>query len=160
MNRVRQFGQSSIVENPAVPNEHNEDVLREAGSSIFSGLQGLADNGDTEGISGLLKGKEGHPAMAQVENNFADNIMQKFGINGGVAKNLAAGLIPAVLGSLLKRPGSGNNGGLSLQSILASINGGNNVNQNGMLSNLGAKLGLDRDGDGDVDFGDITRLVR
>ncbi len=160
MNRVRQFGQSSVVENPAVPNEHNEDVMREAGSSIFSGLKGLADNGDTDGISGLLEGEQNHPAMAKVENNFADNIIQKFGINGNVAKSLAAGLIPAVLASLLKRGGSGNNGGLSLQSILSSITGGDNVNQNGMLSNLGAKLGLDKDGDGDVDLKDISGLVR
>jgi len=160
MNRIRQFGQSSVVENPAVPNEHNEDVMREAGSSIFSGLKGLADNGDTDGISGLLEGKQNHPAMAKVENNFADNIIQKFGINGNVAKSLAAGLIPAVLASLLKRRGSGNHGGLSLQSILSSINGGGNVNQNSMLSNLGNKLGLDRDGDGDVDLKDMSGLVR
>ena len=61
MNRIRQFGQSSVVENPAVPNEHNEDVMKEAGSSIFSGLKGLADDGDTDGISGLLEAKpSGH----------------------------------------------------------------------------------------------------
>ena len=165
MNKIRQFGQSTVVENPAVPNEHNEDVMREAGSSIFSGLQGLADNDDTEGISELLKGKEGHPAMTKVENNFAENIMQKFGINAGDAKNVAAGLIPAVLGSLLNRRGSGNTGGLSLQSILSSITGNNSNQQNsnhqeGMLSSLGAQLGLDRDGDGDVDFKDISRMVR
>ena len=98
--------------------------------------------------------------MAKVENNFADNIIQKFGINGNVAKSLAAGLIPAVLASLLKRRGSGNNGGLSLESILSSITGGGTVNQNGMLSNLGAKLGLDIDGDGDVDLTDMSRLLR
>lgn len=142
MNMVRQYGQSSVVENPAVPNEYNEEVMKEAGSSIFSGLQGLAENGDTEGLSGLLEGSEKHSAMAQVENNFAENIMQKFGINGGAAKNVAASLIPAVLGALLKRPGSANNGALSLQSILASISGGNTSNQNGQRNQNGMSVHL------------------
>jgi hypothetical protein len=161
MNMVRQYGRSAVVENPEVPNEHNEDVMRQAGTSIFSELQGLANNGDADGISSLLRGEESHPAMAQTKNNFADNIIQKFGINAGSARNLAASLIPAVLGSLLRRPGNANNNnGLSLRSIISSVTGGNNVRGNGLLSNLGVKLGLDRDGDGDVDLADMTRMAR
>jgi hypothetical protein len=159
MNMVRQYGHSAVVENPAIPNEHNEDVMREAGTSIFSGLQRFANNGDTDAVSGLLKGEEDHPAVAQVQNNFADNIIHKFGINGNTAKGLAASLIPTVLRSLVRRPGSGNAGGLSLQSILASITGGGNVQQSGMLGSLGAKLGLDRDGDGDVDLKDLAGML-
>jgi hypothetical protein len=158
MNMVRQFGHQTVVENPEVPNEHNEDVMREAGDSIFSGLQQSANNNDTESIAGLLKGEQSHPAVAKVQHNFADNIVQKFGINNGVAQGLSASLIPTVLRSLLKRPGTG--GALSL-SLLASLTGGNqNIQQNGLLGTLGAKLGLDKDGDGDVDLADLTRMVR
>lgn len=161
MNRVRQYARSTVVENPEVPNEHNEDVMRQAGSSIFSELQGLANNNDADGLSGLLRGEESHPAMAGVKNNFADNIVQKFGINAGSAKNIAGSLIPLVLGSLLQRPGAAyDNNTLSLRSIISSVTGGNNVRGNGLLSNLGVKLGLDRDRDGDVDLADITRMAR
>jgi hypothetical protein len=158
MNMVRQYGRSAVVENPEVPNEHNEDVMRQAGTSIFSELQGLANNGDADGISSLLRGEESHPAMAQTKNNFADNIIQKFGIGRGAAQGLAASLIPTVLRSLLKRPGNPTNASaMSLPGLLSSLTGGN---QNaGMLSGLGAKLGLDKDGDGDVDMADLSRLV-
>lgn len=160
MNKVRQYGESLVVQNPAVPNEHNEDVLKEAGASIFSGLQGLAGKGDTNGLSGLLNGEENHPAMTDVKNNFADNITQKFGINGGTAKTLAASLIPSILGSLLKRPGSGNNAGISLESILSSVTGGGNMQQDGFLNSLGEKLGLDRNGDGRINLSDVTGMFK
>lgn len=163
MNMVRQFGHSTVVENPAVPNEHNEDVLKEAGSSIFSGLQQSAENGDTDAITGMLQGDANHPAVARVQQSFAEKISQKFGIDGSAAKGLAAGLIPSVLRSLLKRPGQGSGSGLSLQSIISSLTGGGanaGAQQHpGMLSTLGAKLGLDRDGDGDVDIADLTGMM-
>ncbi len=160
MNKVRQYGESLVVQNPAVPNEHNEDVLKEAGASIFSGLQEFAGKGDTNGLSGLLSGEENHPAMTEVKNNFADNITQKFGINGGTAKTLAATLIPSILGSLLKRPGAGNNAGISLDSILSSLTGGGNMQQDGFLNSMGEKLGLDRNGDGRIDLSDVTGMLK
>ncbi len=159
MNMVRQFGHQTVVENPEVPNEHNEDVMRQAGDSIYSGLQQSANDNDTESMEGLLRGEQSHPAVEKVQHNFADNIVQKFGINSGVAQGLSASLIPSVLRSLLRRPGTG--GALSLSSLISSLTGGNQqVKQNGLLGTLGAKLGLDKDGDGDVDLADLTRMVR
>lgn len=160
MNKARQYGESLVVKNPAVPNEHNEDVLKEAGASIFSGLQGLASKGDTNGLSSLLTGEENHPAMTEVKNNFADNITQKFGINGGTAKTIAASLIPTILGSLLNRSASGNTSGMSLQSILSSLTGGGNMQQDGFLNNLGEKLGLDKNGDGRINLSDVTGMFK
>jgi len=157
MNAVRQFGHSQVVENPAIPDQHNEEVMQEAGSTIFSSLQNYANSGNTDAIGGLLNGQDNHPATVQVKNSFADNIVRKFGINSGVAQGLSASLIPMVLRSLLKRPGNPNPSSLSLPNILSSLTGGNAGG--GMLSGLGAKLGLDRDGDGDVDMADLSRLV-
>jgi hypothetical protein len=158
MNVVRQFGHSEVVENPAIPNQHNEAVMQEAGSTIFSSLKNYANSGDTDAVSGLLNGEENHPATVQVKNNFADNIIQKFGIGRGAAQGLAASLIPMVLRSLLKRPGNPTNASaMSLPGLLSSLTGGNQ--NGGMLSGLGAKLGLDKDGDGDVDMADLSRLV-
>ncbi|MES2328755.1 MAG: hypothetical protein V4539_04065 [Bacteroidota bacterium] len=159
MNTIRHFGQSTVVENPDIPNEHNDDVMKEAGSSIFSGLQGLADDGDADGLSNVLTGDRDHPAAQGMQNNFMDNIMRKFGINPATAGNVSSGLIPSVLGSLLRRPGNNNSNGLSLQNIISSLTGGgNNPNHQGLLSRIGSKLGLDKDGDGDVDLADIQTM--
>jgi hypothetical protein len=39
---VQQFGEDAVVKNSAIPNEHNEAVMKEAGNSIFASLQKMA----------------------------------------------------------------------------------------------------------------------
>lgn len=145
MQLIRESGQQSVVNNPAVPNEHNEGVLKEAGSSIMSELGKLAQTGQ---VNEVLASPEGHPAVQEIQGNFATNIMQKFGINQGVAVSIAATLIPQILSAV-----KGQTGGLDLQSVLQSFGGGN-------LSSLGAKFGLDKDKDGDVDLNDVTKMFK
>lgn len=90
------------------------------------------------------------PEAKDMENNFATNIMQKFGINNQVATTIAATLIPGILNAL--------KGNSSVQQILASLGGGGNLTDT--LSGLGAKFGLDKDGDGDVDLGDLGKMFK
>jgi hypothetical protein len=143
---IQQSGQQSVVNNPDVPNEHNEGVLKEAGSSIMSALGDLAAKGQ---VNEVLASPEGHPAVQEIQGNFATNIMQKFGINGGAAGSIAATLIPTILSAI-----NGKTGGMDVQSILQSIGGV------GGLSALGAKFGLDKDNDGDVDLNDVTKMFK
>jgi hypothetical protein len=158
MNKIREVGQSLVVDNTAIPNDRNEDVMHEAGTSIFSALQQRAQGGDVDGLSGLLSGDQEHPAVGEVQHNFLDNIRQKFGIGGRAASSVSA-LIPTVLASLLNRSSGSNGVGMgTLQGMLASLTG-NGSQGTGMLSSLGTKLGLDKDGDGDVDLKDLSGLL-
>ncbi|MEO8171700.1 MAG: hypothetical protein ABI581_01405 [Sediminibacterium sp.] len=168
MNVVRQFGRQSVVENPVVPNQHNEDVMQEAGHSIWSRLKDLAGKGDSDGVASMLRADQDHPAVAETKENFAGNIMHKFGIDSGSAYDVANNLIPNVLRSLVKRPGTTTAAGqgFGLSSILAGLTGnkgtdssGASVSHPGLLSSIGNKLGLDKDGDGDVDLQDLSKLI-
>jgi hypothetical protein len=159
MNIVRQSGRQPVVENPAVPDQYNEPVMEEAGNSIFSKLKNFAANGDTDNLAGMLRGNPSSAGVAEVKQDFAGNIARKFGINPGSAMDVANNLIPAVLGSLIKRKGQAGNG-FDLSSMLSSLTGGGTPGQPGMLQSLGHKLGLDKDGDGDVDLNDIKGMFR
>jgi hypothetical protein len=168
-NLIKQNGQQAVIDNEAVPNEHNEAVIQEAQRSIVSGLSGL--NGPTQ-INGLfesvLSGQAGNnPAVQQISNNFMDSIMQKFGINSSTAASIASSLIPIVLSQMASRGGqSGGAGGFDLGGLLGSLAGGQlggNVASGGLggnLGSMGAKLGLDKDGDGDVDLNDLTKMFK
>lgn len=180
MDLIKQSGQQSVVENPAVPNEHNDAVMQEASSSIFSGLQNMLQTGGPGALKGLFEGVQSgdnnHPAVQQVANQFSGNLMQKFGLDSGAAKALAMSLIPMVLGKLMNNsqnaaPGSG----FSITNILGSLMGGGAAapaaagitpgqpqqaggGMMGTLSSLGAKFGLDKDGDGDTDLQDLMAM--
>jgi len=173
MQMIQQGGQQSVVDNIEVPNEHNEAILNEAQQSITSGLQGLASTGE---LNSLMDNNDpqqvaAHPAVQNISNNFMGSIMDKFGLSKGTAATIAASIIPMVLSKITNKGGQAG-GGFDLGSILSSITGGNAAPaqpgqpapQGGgglmdKLSGIGAKLGLDKDGDGDVDMNDLKKLI-
>jgi hypothetical protein len=166
MQLVRESGQQSVIENPEVPNEHNEAVMQEAGSSIAGSVQNLMQTEGPGAVQSLLEGVQNgdtsHPAVQQVSNNFAGNLIQKFGLNSGAAQSVAASLIPLVLGKLANRAGGGGSG-FNIGNILGSLGGGAGQAGGGALgglSSVGAKLGLDKDGDGDVDLSDLGSIFK
>lgn len=178
MQMIQQGGQQSVVENTEVPNEYNDAVLNEAHQSITSGLQGLASSGQLDSLM-QESGNDpqqmaANPAVQNISNNFMGSIMEKFGLSKGTAATIAASIIPSVLGKIMNKGGSSSNGGFDLGGLISSITGGNQAPAQGQagaqpqaggglmdkLSGIGAKLGLDKDGDGDVDMGDLSKLIK
>ena len=168
-NLIKQNGQQAVVENSEVPNEHNEDVMQEAQSSIVDGLNNIKDPDQVNSLfESVQSGQaESNPAVQNISNNFAGNIMQKFGINGSTAASIASAIIPVVLAKMANRGGQGGAGGLDLGGLLGSLTGGklggNTSSGGGLggnLGSIGAKLGLDKDGDGDVDLNDLTKMFK
>ena len=172
MDLIRESGQQTVVENPEVPNDQNEAVMQEASSSIAGGVQHLMQHGGPEAVQSLFEGVQqgdtSHPAVQQVSNHFAGNLMQKFGMNSGTAQSIAMSLIPMVLGKLMHRSGGAQGGGFNIGSILGGLMGGGAAGgptgggggMLGGLSSMGAKLGLDKDGDGDVDMNDLGSMFK
>jgi uncharacterized protein YidB (DUF937 family) len=176
MQMIQQSGQQSVVENSEVPNENNDAILNEAQQSITSGLQGLASTGELNTLMESTNDPQqvaAHPAVQNISNNFMGSIMEKFGLSKGTAATIAASIIPMVIGKMMNKGGQQGGGGFDLGGLLSSLTGGNAApaqqgqpqQQSGggimdTLSNLGAKFGLDKDGDGDVDMSDLSKLIK
>lgn len=131
---VHEQGQTAVVQNNAVPNEHNEAVMQEAQQSIFSGLQHMAKENPQQ-LQQLVDadgdGVQDSPAVNNVANHFAGNISNKFGIPSGAAKSLAIMLIPIVLGKLFKKTKDPNDKSIGLDDLLGGLMGGGGLG--GML---------------------------
>ena len=170
---VQQQGQQSVVDNPDVPNEKNEAVLQEAASTIQTSMQQMAQEGGPGAIKtlfdGVQQGDANHPAVKQVANQFAGNIMDKFGISASTATAMASSLIPMVLGKMMNRAKDPNDSGFSLSNILSSIMGGqapagqaapvnNSGNVMDTISSMGTKFGFDKNGDGKTDLSDLMKM--
>jgi hypothetical protein len=161
LNLVKEQAQGPVVENPAVPNEQNDAVINAATASIASGLQEEIANGNASQVVSLL-GSAGpapdpqNPVVNRISGNFMDTLLQKFNLDSGAAKQIAGTLIPAVLGSLVRKTNDPNDSSFNLQSILNSLTGGKaqGLDLSGILGRL-AGGGLDKDGDGDVDLQDL-----
>lgn len=106
MDLLKQQGKSSVIENPDIPNEQNNQVLGDAGSSIMSGLQGaLAGGGLAQvmrlfGNNGSGAGLLDNPLVRSIMNSFTGKLTSDYNINQSQASEVSSSLIPQVLSGL------------------------------------------------------------
>lgn len=145
-NLVRQYAGDTIINNPAIPNERNEEAVADASSSIVSGLKTAVANGNTDSVVNLFNGGGeaalSSPVTQNIQSGFIENLINKFGLDHGKASQIAAGLIPAVLQKFVHKTNDPSDNSFDLKNILGSLTGGGIGD---MLNNFG---GNDKNGDG------------
>jgi hypothetical protein len=153
---VEQHAGDAIVNNPAIPNEHNSAAIKDVASQIFSGLQSQASGGNLQNIISMFQGGSGsgltsNPVVASIISSVAGSFASKFGMSSQAAQSVASGLLPNVMNSLVTKTNNpadssfdlGNilksatgNSGLDVGSLIGKVAGGS-----GVLGGLGSMLG-------------------
>jgi hypothetical protein len=119
----------TVINNPAVPNEHNDEVMAEATNTVASGLRNIVAGGGVQSLLGLFTGGNdkksllSNPIVSMMMGHFAGKLMNKFNMNNVQANSLSGSLIPGVLGSLISKTNDPNEQGFSLEKLLGSITG-------------------------------------
>jgi len=125
---IKQHAGSAIINNPAIPNEHNDAAVAEAGNSIMDGLKKMISSGNTQDVVNLFNHQggdiSGNPAVQQISGGFVQNLMDKFGLDKGAASGVAGNLIPQVLQNLVHKTNDPNDNSFNIQSILGNVTGG------------------------------------
>lgn len=138
---VKQFGQDSVVNNPDISNDVNNEVLAEATNTISGGMQnmlaggGLQDiismftgGGNNEsgtqkaGIGGILK----NPMVMMMVGHFVSKLISKFKMSPEKANSVSSTLIPNVISDLVSRTkdNSPENDSFDLNDLIGSLTGG------------------------------------
>ncbi|WP_281635894.1 DUF937 domain-containing protein [Flavobacterium marginilacus] len=162
---VQQFGQDAVVKNSAVPNEHNEAVMEEAGNSIFSSLQQMASEGGAEKLAGLLQGNNAqdssNPAVQQITQQLTGSLGEKFGLSSSDAAGVAGSMIPKILGGLVGKANDPNDS-FQLTDLIGAISGGGAQTSGIMdaISKYGTQFGLDQNADGKLDLNDAVAATQ
>lgn len=146
MGLIKDNSQEAIVNNPAIPNEHNNSAMQTILSSVVGGLANQGQSGDASGLFGLLSGKAGgnissNPIVSGMANTAISAMMAKFGLDKGAAGGIVSAVLPQVLGSLINKTNDPNDSSFDLSSIMGAVMGGQQQ-QGGALGNiLGSVLG-------------------
>ena len=130
---VKGHAQESVINNPDVPNEHNDAVVAEATNSITNGIQGAIAGGGLHDLMSLvgsgsnISSISSNPVIGSIISNLTGSLVSKFGLQDSQANGVANSLIPNVVSSLI----SGGNaaGGFNIQGLLGSLTGGGNQQQ-------------------------------
>lgn len=152
---VREHATQHIVNNPAVPNQHNDAAINATSSAIEQGLRGAFDGGQLKDLLSLLGGRTQantqNPIVGQIAGMLSQNLTGKCGVRSSSAQSIASQLIPVVLGSLSQRTNNPADSSFDMNGIFNHLSGGKagGVDFGSLLSKM------DRDGDGDVDLTDV-----
>ena len=165
LNLVKQQAGAAIIDNPAIPNERNDEAVGDVAGSITGGLQQALAGGQFKDVLRLLGGQGGdlqtNPLAGQLSGNAVSSLMEKFNLNQGQAGSIVSNLLPGVLNKFISKTNDPADNSIDLQGIFSSLTGGttNGLDLQGLLGKV-TQGGLDKDGDGDTDLNDVMNLVR
>jgi len=158
---IKDNAQESVINNPAIPNEHNESTIALAGNAITNGLQNAISSGNISDLLGMFT--KGNIANNKVTNSiqqqFSTDLASQTGIDAKAAGDVANSFIPDILKNLVSKTNDPNNSSFDLQGIINQFSGGKlaGFDISGIVQKMSG--GLDKDADGDVDLTDLTNLL-
>ncbi|POY37810.1 hypothetical protein C3K47_04555 [Solitalea longa] len=159
LNLVKQYAGDAIVQNPDIPNEHNDAAIEAASGSIFNSLQNQVTGGGLSNVLSMFTGGggsgvgNGSPVTNNAMASVAGSLMEKFGLDSSKAQGIAATLVPQVLSGLVNRTNDPNDSSFNINGIFSSLTGGKTegVNFDNVLTQL-------KGSDGKFSLDDITGL--
>ena len=136
----------TVINNPDVPNQYNNDVVAEATNTVASGLRNVVAGGGVQNVLSLFGGNTNrksllsNPIVSMMMGHFASKLMNKFRMGPSQANNLSGNLIPNVLGTLINKSNDRNDSSFSLEKLLASITGGRSNEVTSQSGGIGGLL--------------------
>ena len=155
MNLVQQQSGQAVVQNPAVPNNQNNDVMKTITESIMGGLGQQAQGGGLGNLLGMVTGGghnvQDNPVTSGVQQHVEQNLMQKLGISPAVAMSIAGAVVPMVLSKLMHKANDPNDNDVNGNEIMGAATGQQGTDWMGMASSAMA--------DGKLDMSDLMRVM-
>lgn len=136
INLVKEHAGDAIVNNPAIPNERNDEAIQSTAGGIMDHLSKMTSGGGMEAITGLFNqgaNSGSNPEISNISNSVAGGLMEKFGLDEGQAGNIAKQLIPVVMDKFINKTNDPNDSSFDLNSIVGSLSSGG---ASGLLNNV------------------------
>lgn len=128
MDLVKNFAGDSIINNPAIPDEHNDAAVGTVSNSIMDTLKNAIGGGQLSDVTNLLGGQGGdlnsNSLVQNIHGNVIQNLMEKFNLDHGQASGIAGNLIPNVLQNLIHKTNDPGDNSFDLNGIIGSLTGG------------------------------------
>jgi hypothetical protein len=150
-----------IINNPEIPNEQNNTAIETTTNSIMDSLKGQISGGNGADVLSLLGGKsgvQGNPLVGNLTVNVTNSLMDKLGVSNPVAKQIAASLVPVVIGKLVNRTNDPNDNGFDINTIFGSLTGGKS-NQFDLAGLLGGQQNTSQQQEQSTDLGSIFNIL-
>lgn len=158
---IRGNASDAVVNNPAIPNEKNEEAVQSAGSSIMATLQNALAGGKIKDVLGYFTGKSDNSSdiVKEATTNYSKDLQTKIGLGAAEADDVANKVVPGTMTQLANKTADPSDNGFNIQDIFNKLSGGktSGLNVQEMINKYtGGKF--DKDNDGDVDLQDLKGM--
>ena len=124
---VKQYAGDAIINNPAIPNERNDEAVAATSNSIVAGLKDAVSKGNIADVTNMFSGGENAAAQSALGQNIKGNVvqemMQKYGLDQRKAGHIASTLIPVVMQKFVQKTNDPNDKSFDLNSIIRHLSG-------------------------------------
>jgi hypothetical protein len=149
---VEQNAGKAILQNDAVPNQHNNAAIQDVASQIFNSLQGQVKQGNIQQVASMFKGQASsnslasNPMVTSLINNVAGSLATKFGVSPQQATSIAQSLLPQVMNQFVQKTNNPKDNDFDLQNMMRGLSGNSNFDIGSVVGQLSnspqAKQGL------------------
>ena len=137
---VEEHAGTTIVQNSAVPNQHNSAAIKDVASQIFDGLQNQVKQGNLQEVMSLFQGNQSsiasHPIVNQIINNVAGSLASKFGVSQQQAQSIASSLLPAVMNKFVTKTNNSSDNDFDLQGMMQNFTGNSSFDVGSLLGGI------------------------
>lgn len=142
---VEQNAGKDIVQNKAIPDQHNQAAIKTVAEQIFNGLKSQASAGNVQQIAGMFQGGKAsasNPMVNQLIASAAGAVAKKFGVSPQAAQSMAQSLLPTVMNQLVKKTNDPKDDSFDLGGIMKSVTGNNSFDVGSLLGGKSGGGGL------------------
>jgi len=119
---VKEHAGDAIINNSAIPNEHNDAAIQTTASSIIDALKNHVGSNGIESLTSMISGGNvSGGLMDSIKNNVSSSLMQKFGLDSGATGSIVSSLIPTVMSKFTQQTNDPNNSNFDLGGIVSSL---------------------------------------
>lgn len=144
MKLVRDNAGDEIINNPAIPDEKNDEAVQEVGQNILGGLKDQLSGGNIQEMMAMFNGgatSGSNPVVSQLISKVAGGLASKLGVSPQVATSIAAGILPKVLGQFVNKTKDPNDNDFDLQDVMSKLGGDGNTNVGDLISGMTGSSG-------------------
>jgi uncharacterized protein YidB (DUF937 family) len=127
INLVKEHAGDAIINNPVIPNQHNDAAIRETASGIIKSLKSQMSGGNKGAITDLLKGESlssDNPMVNNITQQVGSQLMKKFGLDSNAVGSVVSTLIPTVLNRLSQKTNDPNDNSFTMDGIINALGSG------------------------------------
>lgn len=138
LNLVKEHAGESIINNPAIPNEKNEEAIHTTTNSIMDTLKAQMSGGNLTSIMDMFNGGNvnSSPVNSIIQSNAATDLMKKFGIDSTQASSIVSSLLPKVMDQFVNKTNDPKDNSFDINGIMSSLGGSNAGDMLGNITNL------------------------